>query len=65
VICAAVEYHQGSEQQALATIADKIRVNVRAVLQRCADSGELPREAALAIARDRVLRAMSFRNPAP
>ena len=63
VICAAVEYHQGSEQQALATIADKIRVNVRAVLERCRDRGELPREAALAIARQRVLTAMSFRNP--
>ena len=63
VICAAVEYHQGSEQQALATIADKIRVNVRAVLQRCRDRGEFPREAALAIARQRVLTAMSFRNP--
>jgi len=63
VISAAVEYHQGSEDQAMHTIAEKISVNTRAVLQRSQDTGELPREAALALARQRVLTAMSFRHP--
>ena len=34
VICAAVEYHQGSETHALATIEEKIRVNVPTNLNR-------------------------------
>lgn len=61
VICAAVEYHQGSERQALQTIAEKIEANTRAVLERSRLNGELPREAAMAIARERVVRAMSYR----
>ncbi len=60
VICAAVEYHQGSEQQAMSTIADKIRANVTAMLTRSIKSGELPREAAMAIATERVRHAMSY-----
>jgi glutamate dehydrogenase/leucine dehydrogenase len=62
VICAAVEYHQGSEPQAMATIADKINSNVRQVLNRCRDTGELPREAALVIATERVKRAMAYQQ---
>jgi glutamate dehydrogenase/leucine dehydrogenase len=61
VICAAVEYHGGSQSQALATIADKIRANVTEVLTRAADGNVLPRRAAQEIARERVLKAMSFR----
>jgi glutamate dehydrogenase (NAD(P)+) len=62
VICAAVEYHQGSETQALATIEEKIRSNTVAVLERAAADGTLPRAAALAIAGERVRTAMSFRR---
>jgi glutamate dehydrogenase/leucine dehydrogenase len=62
VICAAVEYHQGSEAQALATIEAKIQVNTRAVIERSITDGVLPRDAALAIARERVLKAMSLRR---
>jgi glutamate dehydrogenase (NAD(P)+) len=62
VICAAVEYHQGSETQAMATIEEKIRSNVAAVLTRASDTGDLPRTVALAIARERVHRAMTFRR---
>jgi glutamate dehydrogenase/leucine dehydrogenase len=62
VICAAVEYHQGSQAQALATIEEKIRTNVTAVLERAALTGEIPRDAALAIARARVHTAMGFRR---
>mgnify|MGYP001811986004 CR=1 FL=1 len=62
VICAAVEYHQGSESQAFASIEEKLRTNVTAVLKRATSSGETPRQAALAIAEERVRRAMEFRR---
>ena len=61
VICAAVEYHGGSETQALSTITERIGANTTEVLKRAAASGQLPRDAAMEIARERVLRAMSFR----
>ncbi|MEE4280521.1 MAG: Glu/Leu/Phe/Val dehydrogenase, partial [Pseudomonadales bacterium] len=60
VICAAVEYHQGSETQAMASIAEKIRVNVIETLTRSSQSAQLPREAALEIASERVHRAMEY-----
>lgn len=62
VICAAVEYHGGTEQQALAVIAEKIRANTRAVLEAAHRSGELPRAAAVALARARVIEAMRYRR---
>lgn len=62
VICAAVEYHQGSQIQAFATIEEKIRTNVTAMLKRAAETGEIPRNSALAIATERVRRAMGFRR---
>ncbi len=61
VICGAVEYHGGTQSQALDTIAEKIHNNVTEVLQRAATEDQLPRAAALAIARGRVQKAMSFR----
>ena len=62
VICAAVEYHRGSEVQAMTTIEEKIRSNVSAVFDRVAGSGELPRQAASDIANERVRKAMSYRR---
>lgn len=62
VICAAVEYHGGNEQQALDTIETKISANVEAVLARAKSSGRQPREAALAIAEERVRRAGALRR---
>jgi glutamate dehydrogenase/leucine dehydrogenase len=62
VICAAVEYHQGNETQAFATIEEKIRGNVSVVLERAAARKQMPRAAALAIAEERVRRAMQFRH---
>jgi glutamate dehydrogenase (NAD(P)+) len=62
VICAAVEYHQGSEAQAMTVIAEKISDNISQVLDRAEGDGLLPRQAALAIARERVQRAMSYRQ---
>lgn len=61
VICAAVEYHGGSQAAALAAITAKIRDNTRAVLTQV-NAQTLPRTAALRIAEERVRAAMSFRR---
>jgi glutamate dehydrogenase/leucine dehydrogenase len=64
VICAAVEYHGGSQQEALHAISEKLCENTREVLERTRASGLLPREVAQRIARERVLTAMhSHRAP--
>ena len=62
VICAAVEYHGGTQQQAFAVIEERIRDNTRVVLEAARRSGELPRAAAVALARARVVEAMSYRR---
>ena len=62
VICGAVEYHAGNESQALDTIAQTIAANVREVLTRAGRDGQTPRDAATAIATERVRRAMSYRQ---
>jgi glutamate dehydrogenase/leucine dehydrogenase len=62
VICAAVEYHGGSESQALAAIEERIRRNTLEVLTTALRDGIPPRDAALAMARQRVLEAMTYRR---
>lgn len=62
VICAAVEYHGGTEAQALATIEEKIRANTRDVLGRARDRGLPPRAAAEELARARVAEATGYRR---
>ena len=62
VICASVEFHGGGEAQARLAIDEKIRANTRAVLEASASSGEAPRHAAVALARERVLSAGSLRR---
>lgn len=62
VICAAVEYHGGSEATAMQTIEEKVRANTRAVLELSQRDGVLPRQAALTLARRRVRRAMELRR---
>ena len=61
VICAAVEYHGGSESQAMQTIADKIERNVREVIDRSRAGSISLRAAALDLARLRVEEAMRYR----
>jgi glutamate dehydrogenase/leucine dehydrogenase len=63
VICAAIEYHGGTETQAFAAIAEKIRENTRAVLARARADGSLPRVAAVELARARVVEAAGYRRP--
>ena len=62
VICASVEYHGGSESDANAAIAEKIARNTDETLNRATRDGVLPREAAIAMADDRVRAAMTFRR---
>jgi glutamate dehydrogenase (NAD(P)+) len=62
VICAAVEYHGGSQAQALERIGDSIRTNTAEVLERAAAGGTTPRRAAVAMAEARVRRAMGWRR---
>ncbi len=62
VICASVEYHGGSEAQALASIEEKIRSNTEAVLEQSRRRGVLPRVAAVDLAVERVRRAMGHRR---
>jgi len=59
VICAAVEYHGGTESAALATIVEKIAANTHAVLDEVKRTGALPRAAAVALAERRVRAAMA------
>jgi glutamate dehydrogenase/leucine dehydrogenase len=62
VICGAVEYQRGSEAAAFAAIAEKIRGNTRAMLDRVAAAGVLPRAAAMELAKTRIGRAMQTRR---
>ncbi len=62
VICAAVEYHGGTQTQAFETIDEKIRANTAEVLERAKTAGILPRAAAIAMAGERVRTAMGFRR---
>jgi glutamate dehydrogenase/leucine dehydrogenase len=62
VICASVEYHGGSEAQALAVIEEKIRRNTEEVLSRARAAQSTPRAAAEAMARERVKAAQLLRR---
>jgi glutamate dehydrogenase/leucine dehydrogenase len=62
VICAAVEYHGGTQMQAFAAIGEKIRENTRAVLERARAERLLPRVAAVDLARARVGEAQLYRQ---
>ncbi|MBF0250146.1 MAG: Glu/Leu/Phe/Val dehydrogenase [Alphaproteobacteria bacterium] len=61
VICAAMEYHGASEVAAFSAIAEKIARNTREVLERARTDGVTSREAAVALAVDRVRAAMDTR----
>ena len=62
VICASVEYHGGTEAQAFQTIDEKIRANTAEVLDRAKRNDILPRTAAVAMAGERVRKAMGLRR---
>jgi glutamate dehydrogenase/leucine dehydrogenase len=62
VICASVEYHGGTQSQALQTIEEKIRANTEEVLANAKKTGTLPRQAAVQLAEARVKKAMTYRK---
>ena len=62
VICAAVEFHGGTEAQARQTIEDRIKGNVSTLLDSIEDAGVIPRQAATRLAVERVREAMSYRR---
>lgn len=62
VICAAMEYHGSTETAALQSIQEKLRRNTRLVLERARDEGISPRQAAVALAEQRVRKAMDGRR---
>ena len=62
VICAAVEYHGGTQRQAFETIEEKIRDNTHAVLEASQSQAIPPRLAADELARRRVEQAMGYRR---
>ena len=62
VICAAMEYQGATQTATFQTIEEKLRTNTRAVLDRMAATGESPRAAGLALATERVRRAMDGRR---
>jgi glutamate dehydrogenase (NAD(P)+) len=62
VICAAMEYKGASESAVFETIEEKVRRNTKEVLERSRQEKILPRQAAIALAEQRVRRAMSYRR---
>ena len=62
VICASVEYRGGTQRAALDYIDERIRANVRAVLEESRRSKAPPRAAAVALAERRVREAIKSRR---
>jgi len=62
VICASVEYHGGTETQAMAQIEDRIRSNTREMLDRAKEERCVPRHAAVAMAKSRLVEAQAYRR---
>lgn len=62
VICAAIEYRGQSQSAAFAAIEEKLRANTEQVLARAGHEAILPRAAAMALAVERVKRAMALRR---
>ncbi len=62
VICAAMEYRGASQAAAFEAIAEKLRRNTRLVLEEAKTKKILPRDAALALAVQRVKKAMAFKR---
>ena len=62
VICAAVEYHGGTQKQAFESIEEKVRENTKAVLDLARSHSQMPMEAAMVLAKQRVAEAMDYRR---
>ncbi len=62
VITASVEYHGGTEMQAFDRIKSTISRNTKEILDKVYGEKTYPRETAIAVAKQRVLRAMKYRE---
>ncbi len=62
VVCAAVEYKGGTQRLAFSTIEEKVRENTREVLALARAHTQMPSEAALTLAKQRVAEAMAYRR---
>lgn len=62
VICAAMEYQQMNQTAAFQVIEEKLRTNTEEVLEQVRRKQCLPRDAAMAMATERVKRAMDTRR---
>lgn len=62
VICASVEYKGGTQRSAFETIEEKISENTAAVLDLAKTHSQMPVEAALSLAKQRVAEAMAYRR---
>ncbi len=62
VICAAMEYRGASQSAVFQVIEEKLKRNTSLVMDAVASDNVPPREAAMALAVERVKRAMSFRR---
>ena len=62
VICAAVEYQGGTQRQAFETIEEKVSENSREILELAKKHQQMPAEAALSLAKQRVAEAMAYRR---
>ena len=63
VICAALEYHGGTEGTVFSIIGEKIRANTSETLERARRDRIPPRAAATQMARSRIQEAMRYRAP--
>ncbi|MEO1083820.1 MAG: Glu/Leu/Phe/Val dehydrogenase [Acidobacteriota bacterium] len=62
VICASVEYKGGTQKRAFETIEEKIKENTAEVLELARSHSQMPAEAALSLAKQRVAEAMAYRR---
>jgi len=59
---AAMEYARKGEQDAFGAIEARIRTNTALILEKSEKEKILPRQAAVEIAKERVLKAMKYRG---
>lgn len=62
VIMAAMEYAKKSRQDAFDAIETRIKANTSLILEKSRNEKILPRQAAVSIAKERVLKAMRYRD---
>ena len=62
VLNAAVEFGGGTQSQVFPIIDEKVRANTEETLERSQRDGNLPREAATQMARERLAAAMQYRR---